>query len=163
MHHETNLSNLKTLFTMKNFLAIILTIIAINVNARHLIFEGLELGCDFKTLDDHANKMGWKWIYEGSIFGVIYIGCFLDEPVAFTFTVENDKVQDDVLVFTTNDYGKLYYSAIGYCQQNGTKDIDYHFKGQDCYVYKLNNGQTWRIECLKYDNGDNRTNIHIMP
>lgn len=145
---------------MKQLISILFVLLSINVNAQHLTFEGLTLGCDFKTLNDHANKMGWK--YEGVIIGVIYSGYFLDEPVLFNFKVENDKVQDDVLVSTMNDYGKLYYSAIGYCQQNGTKDIDYHFKGQDCYVYKLNNGQTWRIVCLKYDNGDNRTNIHIM-
>lgn len=57
---------------MRKILTIVLSIIAINVNAQHLMFEGLELGCDFKTLDDHANKMGWEFIDYGYEWIVSY-------------------------------------------------------------------------------------------
>lgn len=114
---------------MKNILVIILTVIAINVNAQHLIFDGLELGCDFKTLDDHANKMGWKYMnYDGDIGTVEYFGEFLSNFVLFTFNIEDNVVEDSVKMMDWSDYARdTFNSVIRHCLRNG-KEINHTFK-----------------------------------
>ena len=138
---------------MKNFLAIILTIIAINVNAQHLIFEGLELGCDFKTLDDHANKMGWNYMdYNG--FTVEYIGEFLSNTVVFRFNIEDNVVEDSVEMMDWSEYAIITFNnVIRHCLRNG-KEINHTNETTpsetktysiDEYTFLMDDGYEWKV------------------
>ena len=138
---------------MKNILTIILTVIAINVNAQHLIFEGLELGCDFKTLDDHANKMGWKYMdYNG--FTVEYIGEFLSNTVVFRFNIEDNVVEDSVEMMDWSEYAIITFNnVIRHCLRNG-KEINHTTETTpsetktysiDEYTFLMDDGYEWIV------------------
>lgn len=138
---------------MKNILAIILTVITINVNAQHLIFEGLELGCDFKTLDNHANKMGWKYMdYDDST--VEYFGEFLSNIVLFTFNIEDNVVEDSVKMMDWSDYAKnTFNNVIRHCLRNGKK-INHTYETTpsetktysiDEYTFLMDDGYEWIV------------------
>lgn len=138
---------------MKNFLAIILTVISINVNAQHLIFEGLELGCDFKTLDDHANKMGWEYLayYDST---VEYFGEFLSNFVSFTFYIEDNVVEDSVKMMDWSDYARnTFNNVIRHCLRNGKK-INHTYETTpsetktysiDEYTFLMDDGYEWIV------------------
>lgn len=138
---------------MKKFLTIILTVIAINVNAQHLTFEGLELGCDFKTLDDHANKMGWEFMDYG--YGnVEYFGEFLSNMVLFTFNIEDNVVADSVEMMDWSDYARhTFNNVIRHCLRNG-KEINHTTETtpsetKTCYIdeytFLMDDGYEWIV------------------
>lgn len=138
---------------MKKFLTIILTVIAINVNAQHLTFEGLELGCDFKTLDDHANKMGWEFMDYGC--GTVeYFGEFLSNAVLFRFSIEDNIVADSIEMMDWSDYARnTFNSVIRHCLRNG-KEINNTFKTiptetKTCYIneytFLMDDGYEWIV------------------
>lgn len=138
---------------MKNILTIILTVIAINVNAQHLIFEGLELGCDFKTLDDHANKMGWEFMEYG--YGTVeYFGEFLSNFVLFTFNIEDNVVEDSVEMMDWSDYARnTFNNVIRHCLRNGKK-INHTYETTpsetktysiDEYTFLMDDGYEWIV------------------
>ena len=138
---------------MKNILAIILTVITINVNAQHLIFEGLELGCDFKTLDDHANKLKWKYMdYDGST--VEYFGEFLSNTVVFRFNIEDNVVEDNVeMMDWTDEAINTFNNVIRHCLRNG-KEINHTTETTpsetktysiDEYTFLMDDGYEWIV------------------
>lgn len=138
---------------MKKFLTIILTVIAINVNAQHLTFEGLELGCDFKTLDDHANKMGWKFIDYGCVT-VEYFGEFLSNMVFFHFSIEDNVVADSVEMMDWSDYARnTFNNIIRHCLRNG-KEINHTYETTPSetktysineYTFLMDDGYEWIV------------------
>lgn len=138
---------------MKNILAIILTVITINVNAQHLTFEGLELGCDFKTLDNHANKSKWEYVgYDGST--VKYVGEFLSNTVIFLFNVEDNVVADSVEMMDWSEYAiNTFNNVIRHCLRNG-KEINHTTKTTpsetktysiDEYTFLMDDGYEWKV------------------
>ncbi len=138
---------------MRKFLTIVLSIIAINVNAQHLMFENIELGCDFKTLDDHANKMGW--VYKGYWGGAVeYFGEFLSNTVVFRFNIEDNIVADSVKIIDWTDYAvNTFNNGIRYCLRNG-KEINDTFKTiptetKTCYIdeftFLMDDGYEWIV------------------
>lgn len=140
---------------MKNFLTIILTVISINVNAQHLTFEGLELGCDFKTLDDHANKKGWGFVdYWDGIQMVEYFGEFLSNMVVFRFIIEDDVVADSVEIMDWSDYARnTFNNVIRHCLRNGKK-INHTYETTpsetktysiDEYTFLMDDGYEWIV------------------
>lgn len=138
---------------MRKILTIILTVIAINVNAQHLTFEGLELGCDFKTLDDHANKMGWEFIDYGCVT-VEYFGEFLSNAFFFDFSIEDNVVADSVEIIDWSDYAIITFNnVIRHCLRNG-KEINNTLKTiptetKTCYIdeytFLMDDGYEWIV------------------
>ncbi len=84
---------------MKKFLTIILTvIIAINVNAQHVMFDGIELGCDPLDFCVSMENKGYECMkityVEDRIEYMHFEGCFMGHDVDIWVNVHNDKVYE---------------------------------------------------------------------
>lgn len=83
---------------MRKILTIVLSIIAINVNAQHAMFDGIELGCDPLDFCISMENKGYECVYmsyvEDRIDTMRFEGCFMGHYTNIWVIAHNNKVYE---------------------------------------------------------------------
>lgn len=81
---------------MRKILTIVLSIIAINVNAQHLMFENIELGCHILKFEENILNQGYimesNYIRNDTLWEVDYEGKYMSRNVRVDAYLNNLKV-----------------------------------------------------------------------